>query len=121
MIPDAPRTYRFRTEDAALRCRDTLLLHQTVLSFDEILAGRYVAIRLSDGGSDGVAYESRPDAIAHQKHNASRCVYLRVPLERLNAQACDVLLMYARACYDNGYRADPAHQLIIPSQMEHLT
>lgn len=117
---EAPDDYAWRTRDAAQRMADTLALHQTALGFDEILAGRYVAVRLSDGGSDGVAYDSRAAAIVHQKHNASRCAYFRVPLERMSVQACDVLLMYVRAAYDHGYRTDPAHDLVIPTRVEDL-
>lgn len=117
---EAPRTFQFRTEDAARRLADTVALHQTVLSFDEILAGRFMAVRLSDGGSDNTAYETRAEAIEHQRHNASRCFYPRIPLERWSAATCDVLLWYARGVYDAGHREDPAHQLIVPERLEQL-
>jgi len=121
-LPDAspPKNYQFRNLDAAKRMRDTLALHQVALSKDELIAGRYVAIRLSDGGSDGVAYESRAAAVEHQKHNMSRCGYFRIPLERLNEHVCDSLLNYVRGVYDAGHREDPAHSLILPTQVEHL-
>lgn len=114
-----PANYQFRTADAAKRLADTVALHQVALSRDELLAGRYIAVRLSDGGSDGVVYDTPAEAVAHQRHNASRCIYPRLPLERWSAQVCDVLLMYGRRAYDNGHRADPAAQLWIPTQEEH--
>lgn len=118
---DEPRNYKFRYPDAARRFADTVALHQAALSFDELLAGRYMAVRLSDGGSDGVVYDTRPEAIAHQRHNSSRCIYPRIPPgERWSPKVCDVLLMYARSAYDHGHREDPAHQLWIPTQKEHL-
>jgi hypothetical protein len=117
---DVPAGYRWRTRDAALRMADLIALHQTALSFDELLAGRYVAIQLADGRSDGVAYDTREQAIAHQRHNGSRCIYLRIPMERLNPQTCDTILWYGRSVYDAGHREDPAHQLIIPTRTERL-
>ena len=117
---DVPTNHVFRDREAAKRMADTIALHQTVLSKDELIAGRYVAIRLSDGGSDGTAYDTRPEAVINQRHNASRCAYYRVPLERWNAETCDTLLWYVRGCYDSGFREDPAHSLIISNQVENM-
>lgn len=118
-----PRAYRWRDRDAARRMADVIALHQTMLSVDELVAGRYVAIRLSDGGSDGTAYTSRAEAATYQKHNASRCGYYRIPIppDRLPAEVCDVLLWYVRGCYDAGSRQDPAHQIILPTRIEDMT
>jgi len=99
---------------------DALALHQTVLSTDELLAGRYAAFRLSDGGSDGVAYESRADAVRHQLHD-TQCAVIRIPLERLSPAVCDTLLWYVRGVYDAGWRPDrndPERSLIIPNRVE---
>lgn len=117
---EAPRGYQYRTEDAARRLAHTVALHQTTLSMDEILAGRYMAVRLADGGSDNTAYESRAAAIEHNRNNASRCIYLRIPAERWSPQTCDTLLWYGRKVYDAGHREDPAHQLVIPERLEQL-
>lgn len=97
--------------------RDIIALHQMVLTRDEILAKRFVAIRLSDGGSDGVVYETREDAIKHQLHE-TLCGYIQIPLERWSEQTCDLLLWYVRKRYDAGYRAAPDRQLIIPQRIE---
>jgi hypothetical protein len=113
-----PSGYRYRNLDAAKRMRDTIATHQAVLSRDELFAGRYVAIRISDGGSDGVAYDSRSDAVEHQRHDAARHGYWRIPIERWDAETCDTLLWYVRAAYDSGQRQDPAHQLIVPTRVE---
>lgn len=115
-----PRSPVLRSGDAARRMRDILALHQVALTTDELIAGRYVAIRLADGGSDGQVYDTRADAIRAQANSPSRCLYLRVPLERLNASACDTLLWYVRGCYDSGAREDPAHALMVPNTIEHL-
>lgn len=118
-----PRRHAWRDYDAAHRMADTMNLHQMMLTSDELIAGRYVAIRLSDGGSDGTAYPSRAEAATHQRHNASRCGYYRIPVlpERMPAQVCDTLLWYVRQCYDAGSRQDPAHQIILPTRIEDLT
>lgn len=118
--PAPPANYQLRNWDAAKRMADSIALHQVALTRDELIAGRYVAVRLADGGSDGVAYDTRTEAIEHQRNSPSRCAYFRVPLERWNAQTCDVLLWYVRGCYDSGFREDPAHQLVIPSRVEAL-
>lgn len=118
--PAPPANRVWRDRDAAHRMADTIRLHQTMLSTDELMAGRYVAIRLSDGGSDGHAYESRAEAATYQRHEASRCGYFRVPLHPMGPAICDVLLWYVRQCYDAGSRQDPAHQIIIPTRAEDL-
>ncbi len=115
-----PRAYRWKTSyEAAKRMADTIALHQMVLSRDELIAKRFVAIRLSDGGSDGVVYETRQDAIRHQLHE-TLCGYFQIPLERWSEETCDSLLWYVRTRYDAGYRAAPDRQLIIPRRIEEL-
>lgn len=118
--PQPPANYRWRDRDAAHRMADTIRLHQTMLTTDELIAGRYIAVRLVDGGSDGTAYTSRAEAATYQRHNASRCGYYRIPLHPMGAKVCDVLLWYVRRCYDAGSRQDPAHQIIIPTRDEEL-
>lgn|SRR5690349_18068214 len=109
-----------RAPEAARRMADTIALHQVVLGKDALIAGRYAAIRLADGGSDGVAYDSRAEAITYQRHNASRCLYVRIPLERWSPATCDTLLWYTRGCYDSGYRQDPNAQLVVSNMLENL-
>ena len=116
----APSNYKFRNSDAAKRLSDAIRLHQSVLGKDEILAGRFLAVRLADGGTDGVAYPNRPAAIEANRNNPSRCFYPQVPLDHWSPQVCDVLLWYVRSAYDNGVREDPAHQLILPTRVEDL-
>src|SRR6478736_2666867 len=109
--------HHYHDREASKRMADWIALHQAVLSRDEILRCRFVAIRLSDGGSDGTVYDSRPDAMRHQL-DANRCAYVQIPLARWGPQTCDSLLFYARRAYDAGYRPDPEHQLIIPTRIE---
>lgn len=116
-----PRDYQYRNMDAAKRMSDAISLHQTVLTMDELLAGRYAAISIADGSSDGVAYESREQAALYQRHNAARCGYFRIPPgDRWPPELCDVLLWYVRSAYDNGVRQDPAQSLFIPQNLEQV-
>lgn len=109
-----------RSPDAAKRMADTIRLHQAVVGKDELLSGRYVAVRLADGGSDGVLYDTRAEAINGQRNSPSRCAYFQVPLQRWSEATCDTLLWYVRGCYDSGFREDPSHQLVIPQGKENF-
>jgi len=109
-----------REPDAARRMADALAVHQMALTRDEILAGRYVAIRLADGGSDLTAYDSHAAAVRAHQNSPSRMLYFQIPLERLPPEECDVLLWYQRGVYDAGFRADPSHALILPTRNEDL-
>ena len=65
MIPDdVPQQFR-EPSDAAKRCSDIITLAAIAGS-----AGRFMAIRLADGGSDRDLYDSRDDAIRHQLHSS---------------------------------------------------
>ncbi len=118
--PAPPVSYLFRDYESAKRLADTVALHQIALGFDGLLAGRYMAVSIADGSSDNTAYDSRADAIRHQRHNATRHFYPRIPVERWSVHTCDVLLWYVRRAYDAGHREDPAHQLWVPTQKENL-
>ena len=116
-----PRTGEHRNFDAAKRMSDMIALHQTVLTTEEIIAKRFVAVALSDGSSDGTAYETRHDALRHQKGHPALYAYIQIPLERWNTFECDTLLWYVRGVYDAGYRPrlDEA-ELIIPRNIEEV-
>lgn len=116
---EAPPGHPMRNLDAAKRMRDWIALHQAALGRDEILRHRFVAIRLSDGGSDGQVYDSRTAAMDHQL-NPEWCGYFQIPLERWSEQVCDVLLYYVRRRYDAGDRPEGKHHLIIPNRLEDL-
>lgn len=114
-----PAGHRLRAPDAARRAADVMRLHQVALSSDELMAGRYVALRLSDGGSDNIVYETRAAAITHQLHE-TMCLYMRIPLTPISDAELDTLLWYARRKYDSGHRESPDSQLMIPSTIEEL-
>lgn len=65
--------------------------------------GRWVAIRLSDGGSDGVPYDMRADAVRHQLHE-TQCCYVKVPPGGMTPKEADAFLEYNRTLYSAGFR-----------------
>lgn len=119
---------------AARRASDVVRTHLAAGS-----RGRWVALRLSDGGSDGVAYEcagilceryqhgrgctGRADAIRHQVHE-TQCAYVRVPWDDFSPKAAAAFLAYHRAAYDAGWTLpdpdDHGVQPIVPASAEAL-
>jgi len=65
--------------------------------------GRWVAIRLSDGGSDGNTYDTREDAVRHQLHE-TLCAYAVVRPDDMSPKAAEAFLRVHREIYDAGYR-----------------
>jgi hypothetical protein len=69
--------------------------------------GKWVAIRLSDGGSDNVLYDTRADAIAHQFHE-QLCAYIMVPPSGMPPADAEEFLKFNRELYGAGFRmVDP--------------
>src|SRR5271154_903850 len=84
--------------DAAKRLSDLMNLHST---FGNV--GKWVAIRLSDGGSDGVLYDNRDAAVSHQLHE-SLCAYAKVCPGGMQQAEAEEFLSAFRAIYDAGFR-----------------
>lgn len=96
-----------RTEaiDHAKRCAD-----QINFALNTGNVGRWVAIRLADGSSDGVIYDTRADAIEHQLHE-SLCCYIKVPPTGVTVEEASRFMAFNRLAYDNGFRlTDPSDQ-----------
>lgn len=110
-----PNTY----SDAAKRCADTITMHAIVMRDQKYFTQRWVAIRLSDGGSDGALYDTRVDAVRHQLHE-NLCCYVMVPPDGMTAQEAEVFMIYNRALYDNGARMPDPQQHISPLRQEQL-
>lgn len=86
-------------------------------------AGRWVALRLSDGGSDGNVYDTRPDAIRHQADRKNR-MYLKIPPDGLTPEDGSRLLLLWRMFVDNGFELldpDDQREPIMPYTTEDLT
>jgi hypothetical protein len=104
--------------DAAKRCSDTIRTHIVAGK-----AGRWAAIRLSDGGSDGIAYDTRADAIDHQLHE-TQCAYVQIPLDDMPPAHAQRYLAFHRAAYDGGFRLtdpDDRREVIMPYTIEGLS
>lgn len=102
-----------QSSDEAKRCSETIALH--ILAGK---AGRWAAIRLSDGGSDGIAYDRRSDAIRHQLHE-SQCAYVKIPHDAMPLAEAESFLKFNRDAYDAGFRLidpDDPRELIQPSK-----
>ena len=62
--------------DAAKRLSDIINSLVVVYPLD-VLTHSWIAVRLSDGGYDGVLYDSRRDAVRHQKYE-KECAYVQL-------------------------------------------
>lgn len=104
MSPDAP-VGPWGFSDSAKRAADQVNLHIDTLKFAAV--GRWVALRLSDGGSDGVLYDSKRDAIIHQLHE-KLCAYLCIPpmapAHPVTPREMEAYLTLHRSMYDAGFR-----------------
>lgn len=95
-------------EDAAKRASDIYNLHRIAGGDQNV--GKIIAIRLADGTSDGVAYDNKAQAVAHQRHNERYCMFLRIRRSSLSVCGAASLLRSARMLYDLGHgQADRDH------------
>ncbi len=106
--------------DAARRCSDTITAH--LLGDREAAVHSWVAIRLSDGGSDGILYPRKSVAVHFQLHE-QQCMYLKIPADGITPKIAERLLQLSRILYDAGFRlADPDAdtELVVPMRLEDL-
>lgn len=109
---------RNQYSDAARRCSDAIRLH--IIAGE---GGKWAAIRLSDGGSDGIAYDTRAEAVRHQLHE-TQCAYVHIPWDDMSPAAAERFLAMNREFYDAGFRmTDPDAPVspVIPQQIGRLT
>lgn len=92
--------------DAAKRVSDEITLHAIAGS-----AGKWAAIKLADGSTDHVAYDSRSDAVSHQL-SPEYCTFVLIPPGGMSVKEADVLLDFWRQVHDAGFRAvDPRNDI----------
>lgn len=106
--------------DAAKRCSDVVTLH--LLADRDHAINSWCAIRLSDGGSDDVLYDSKAAAVRHQLHEF-QCAYVKIPADGMGPREAEIFLRFNRQLYDAGMRiADPDKDLevIMPGRLELL-
>jgi hypothetical protein len=116
-LPPEPTPDAHANDDIGKRASEVITLH--VLGGN---AGKWVALRLSDGGSDGIPYDTRGDAIKHQFHE-QLCCYVRVPIDGMPPEHAARFIEINRALYDAGYRlADPdmPGEPIYPERLEDI-
>jgi len=97
--------------DSARRLADTVSLHLTATNGEA--AGSWIAARLTDGGTDGILYDTRRDAIAHQLHE-SLCGYVLIPPSGMGPREAESFLHTCRALRDAGIPlADPDNEVFL--------
>lgn len=62
---------------------------------------RWIAVRLSDGGTDGAVYDTRADAVAHQLHER-QCYYCHVQPGTMTAREATAIIAAVRQIYATG-------------------
>jgi hypothetical protein len=91
--------------DAAHRCSDIITLASLSGS-----VGKWIAIRMHDGGWDNTLYDHRAEAVRHQ-YSEQWCCYVKVPPGGMTAMEADAFISYHRTLYDAGFRLpDPEFQ-----------
>src|ERR1700750_372559 len=103
------KTYNFLTADqsdidAAKRLSD-IVNGYAVAYPSAMLESMWLAIRLSDGNTDGNVYECRRDAVRHQP-DEKLCAYLslRAAPAGMTVRDAYAFMSYHRAAYDAGFR-----------------
>lgn len=86
--------------DAARRVVDSVNVHIEASGIDAY--GRWVAIRLSDGGSDGILYDKKADAMRYQLHE-DQCAYVCIPPGGMEAGDALQWLLASRKLIQNGH------------------
>lgn len=116
-MPQVDNPLRRKYSDAAHRCSDTIRMHIAAERFNAI--GRWVAIRLSDGGSDGKLYASKSEAVRFQLHETT-CAYVQIPGSLdMSPRSAENFLSINRQLYDAGLRiADPDREIHLPERPE---
>src|SRR6266498_2194640 len=90
--------------DDAKRIVDMYALHQVAG-----MIGKWMAVRYSEGSSDGIAYDSWKDARAHQPTFYQDLVFpIQIQHDSLSLDGAQRILNYWRKCFAAGFRApDP--------------
>jgi len=99
---------RLEASDAGKRASAEISIHIAAG-----MVGHWAAIRLSDGGSDGVAYATKQDAIRHQFHE-NLCAYACIPADGMPPHDADGWLAAHRKLYDAGLRPTDPRTPIVP-------
>lgn len=100
------RQRAFDHSDAAKRASDQYNLHRMADPYGSI--GKWIAIALADGDTDGVLYDSKSECIRHQHHNEMFYAYSRIIPANFTPCDAEIFLRMHRMMYDKGIRlTDP--------------
>lgn len=104
--------------DRARRCSEAITL--ALLGQGRGVVGKWIAVRLSDGRSDGNVYDRKSDAVRHQIHE-TQCAYICVPPDGMTVKQADTYLRFTEGLYHAGHRlADPDTHLQMPRRREEI-
>lgn len=92
--------------DPAKRCADNINLHWHAIGYDSV--GKWVAIKLIDGSSDGVLYDRKQEAVRHQSDEKQYCYVRLIGSIQMTECEAELFLDINRRLYDAGFRmTDP--------------
>jgi hypothetical protein len=92
--PESQQAWR----DKGQRCSD--LVKQHLLNDPETAKVSWIAIRLSDGGSDGVLYPLKGVAVEFQIHE-TQCAYMRILPGGISPREATSFLYHIAQLYEN--------------------
>ncbi len=78
--------------DAAKRLSDTYNLHMTCGA----RRGSFIAVSLADAASDGVVYDTRADAVDHQRHNEGWKAFIKLGAPHMSVCEAAAVLRWQR-------------------------
>lgn len=84
--------------DAAKRISDTYSIHRLADPIGHI--GKWFAVAIADGTSDGTLYDSRHDAITHQHHNETYYAYVQIVPANMSVCMAEMFLSGVRKTYE---------------------
>jgi hypothetical protein len=85
-------------QDKGKRCSEIIAQH--LLDDPDLARESWVAIRLSDGGSDGVLYPLKEIAVSFQLHE-TQCAYIRVLPGGISPREATSYLYHVAQLYQN--------------------
>jgi hypothetical protein len=115
-MTDIPATFKNQWPDRTKRAYETIALHfeANKANNGSDIAGHWVAIRLSDGGSDGVLYPSKMHAANYQLHE-KQCAYICLPpFGQMSIKEIHRFLEINEQVYDAGGRLEDEGTHIVP-------
>lgn len=112
-----PDTFKNVWPDRTRRAYDQIRIHYDANPGSEEIAGHWVAIRLSDGGSDGNLYPSKMLAAHYQLHE-KQCAYICIPpWQEMSIKEIHQFLAINEKIYDAGGRLEDEDTHIVPGWM----